>query len=417
MNWKEGPPPPMRFPNQSSATADPTFVDRAVAKLLAAGAVQSCSSDDLMVVSPLGVVQRRGKKRLIFNLRYVNDHDELEGTQFRYESILLARDVLHHGDWLFTIDLESAYHHVDMHPSTWPYMGFCWGGQHYRFVVLPFGLARACWVFTKLTRELTERWRQNGIRLIHYLDDFLFACRRDRVLLGMLQHRVLSDLGDAGFSVSIPKLLLDAICTRLFIGFELDTIAGRLRVSPDRACEFRKNVEVLMAHGNHARVKVLEQTAGQLASMGPAIGHAGRLFCRNIYADIARADGREYCMLSKGAMADLGFWLHRWDEVHGRPLWPDTLIAPLVVMCDASGHGWGAHTMRQLLTTEPDWRLLEGMDPSLFEGAQELEDVAHGYFTPEDRVASSTLREALGGAPGHLVTPRPRRQGGELLRG
>ena len=405
LQWKQGPPPPRRFPNQASAVADPQFVDGAIAKLLATGAVQPCDPGELQVVSPLGVVQRRGKKRLIFNLQYVNDHDDLDGTQFKYESILLAREVVHPGDWLFTIDLESAYHHVDMHPSTWPYMGFSWGGQFYRFVVLPFGLARACWVFTKLTRELVERWRANGIRLIHYLDDFLFACRRDLALWCMLQHRVLSDLGDAGFSVSIPKLLLDAICTRVFVGFELDSVAGRLRVSPDRASEFRKNVEILLAHGDHARVKVLEQTAGQLASMGPAIGHAGRLFCRGIYTDIARADGREFCRLSRDSMAELGFWLHRWDEVHGRPLWPDTLIAPLVVFCDASGHGWGAHTMRQLLSTEPDWRLLEGMDPSQFEGALELEDVAHGYFTPEQRVASSTLREALGVLRGTLSLP------------
>ena len=395
LRWRDGPPPAKRFSNQPSAVSDPQFVSEAVAKLLASGAVERCSSDELQVVSPLGVVQRRGKKRLIFNLRYVNSFDDLRDTKFTYESILLAREVLEPSDWLFTVDLEAAYHHVDMHPSAWPFMGFCWDGVFYRFVVLPFGLARACYVFTKITRELVQRWRSIGVRMIHYLDDFLFACRRDMVLWQLLQQRVLGDLDDAGFSVSPPKLHLDAASSRVFIGYGLDTVVGTLRVSPDRAAEFLANVGILLAHKAHARVKALQQTAGQLASMGPAIGHAGRLFCRGIYADIRLADRRQYCKLSPQAIAELEFWLSSWESVHGRPLWPNLLSVPVVVFCDASGIGWGGHSMSQLMSVEPHWGILEGLDPAQFDDVLNSEQVAHGYFTPEDRVKSSTLREAL----------------------
>ena len=80
---------------------------------------------------------------------------------------------------MFTVDLESAYHHVDMHPDSVPYLGFAWRGQHYVFTSLPFGLTTACWVFTKLMRELVGHWRAQGLRLVHYLDDLLFGVQPD----------------------------------------------------------------------------------------------------------------------------------------------------------------------------------------------------------------------------------------------
>ena len=79
--------------------------------------------------------------------------------------------------------------------------------------VMPFGLSPACWVFTKLTNELVGRWRSHGIKLVHYLDDFLFAVAGDATgehsLFKSVQQRVLSDIQAAGFSLSIPKLVLE----------------------------------------------------------------------------------------------------------------------------------------------------------------------------------------------------------------
>ena len=64
------------------------------------------------------------------------------------------------GDFFFTFDLKSGYHHVNVHEDCWPFWGFSWGmGAHKKFFtfrVLPFGLATACYVFTKLMRPLVK---------------------------------------------------------------------------------------------------------------------------------------------------------------------------------------------------------------------------------------------------------------------
>ena len=63
-------------------------------------------------------------------------------------------------DYLFSFDLKSGYHHVDIHSQHQKYSGFAWdmghGLQHYMFKVLPFGLATACYIFTKLLRPLVK---------------------------------------------------------------------------------------------------------------------------------------------------------------------------------------------------------------------------------------------------------------------
>lgn len=121
------------------------------------------------------------------------------------------------------MDLESAYHHVDMHPESIPHLGFCWKGQYYVFCSLPFGLSSACWVFTMLTRELVGSWRAICTRLLHYLDDFLFAVAADpsRSLNNFyaVRRRILTDLAEAGFSTAAEKLELEPAQRRQFLGF------------------------------------------------------------------------------------------------------------------------------------------------------------------------------------------------------
>ena len=43
------------------------------------------------------------------------------------------------------------------------------------FCVLPFGLATACYLFTKLMCPLVKHWRGQGLRAILYLDDDIIA--------------------------------------------------------------------------------------------------------------------------------------------------------------------------------------------------------------------------------------------------
>ena len=47
----------------------------------------------------------------------------------------------------------------------------------YVFTILPFSLATACYVFTKLLQPLVKFWRSQGLRAVLYLDDGIVASK------------------------------------------------------------------------------------------------------------------------------------------------------------------------------------------------------------------------------------------------
>jgi hypothetical protein len=84
--WHDGPQSPWSEPNRDGALAHTEFTTQAVQSLLAKGVARAVT-DRPTVVSPLNVVERRGKLRLTLDLEHVNQHVSREGTKFKYESL------------------------------------------------------------------------------------------------------------------------------------------------------------------------------------------------------------------------------------------------------------------------------------------------------------------------------------------
>ena len=65
--------------------------------------------------SILSVVENSsGEKRLVINLRRLNRF--LFKQKFKYEDLIIAMLLFQRGDYLFSFDLKSGYHHVDIAP-------------------------------------------------------------------------------------------------------------------------------------------------------------------------------------------------------------------------------------------------------------------------------------------------------------
>ena len=149
-------PTPFSKQNQASANLHAQFVHQSVAELLAGGCIKEISEQPY-ICSPLSVVVGSGaKKRLVINLRHLNTF--LWKQKFKYEDLRVAMLLFESGDYLFLFDLKSGYHHVDIADHHCKYLGFAWDGHFYVFTVLPFGLATACYIFTKLLRPLVRYW-------------------------------------------------------------------------------------------------------------------------------------------------------------------------------------------------------------------------------------------------------------------
>ncbi len=394
--WNEwGPPPSHAYANQQGALRHQEFVSKEVADLLARGSIIQTDKPPL-VVNPLNVVEHNGKLRLILDLVYVNYYIRKEGMKFRYEDIRQTSLYFKPDDHMFSVDLEKAYHHVDMHESTWDYLGFSWLGQTYTFTVMPFGLSPACWVFTKLTNELVGRWRALGIRVIHYIDDFLFAVAPDpdgkHSLFKSVQEQVLGDIEASGFSLSVPKLVLDPQKVIQFLGYVVDLGLNRLTVDPKRVVKLKALLRQLLARPRRTHVKDLARVTGLLQSMNYAVGHSTRIFTRSLY-DLMNQKPLHvwnwHVALDEGALYELRFWQSNFDRLHGAPLWLDPHVQT-VLFTDAGAHGWGGflveHGRGQTL------RVPSTLEEYFAAGGSE---VAQGYLDPVEQAQSSTWRELI----------------------
>lgn len=122
-----------RFSNNQSALNNASFVESAIAELVHTHAVVELPFIP-HVVNPLSVsIQSSGKKRLILDLSHVNHF--VWKQKFRCEDWRVLLSYVNKGDYLFSFDLKSAYHHIDIFPDHQTFLGFSWV-----FFLVPFGI-------------------------------------------------------------------------------------------------------------------------------------------------------------------------------------------------------------------------------------------------------------------------------------
>ena len=161
-----------------------------------------------VILNPLTVsVQNSGKKRLILDLRHINLH--VFKRKFKCEGLHIIRDVFSKHFFVFSFDLKSGYHHVDLFPEHRAFLAFSWDfgtgvARYFQFTVLPFGLSSAPFIFTKLLKPLETLWRSHGIPVAIFFDDGVGAGQSVEAAIDN-SSVVQSDLARAGFQINHEK--------------------------------------------------------------------------------------------------------------------------------------------------------------------------------------------------------------------
>ena len=70
----------------------------------------------------------------------------------KYEEFTTFREYLTEGSFMFSFDLKSGYHHIEIFQEHCQFLSFSWTEKgvtrFYVFLILPFGLASAGYIFT-----------------------------------------------------------------------------------------------------------------------------------------------------------------------------------------------------------------------------------------------------------------------------
>ena len=288
------------------------------------------------------VPKATGGWRPVLDLSTLNNY--LIHKHFRMETAASIRDAICPRDWAVSLDLKDAYFHLLIHEADRKFLRFTWRGKVFQFCAVPFGLAPAPWLFTKITKELCLVVRGQGIRLKVYLDDWLLLAQSSDQCLQQLQV-VLNLCLKLGFVLNNEKSDLVPAQRFLYLGMWFDTLSWTVAPSPQRVSRFQEAL-FLARSSRTIPARALASLLGSMESMSLLLS-LGRLHKRQVQ----RFFMREW---TKGSM----MWSHliplgdefkkattQWLNVEwlsqGVPI---TLPPPQeVLFTDASQMGWGAH--------------------------------------------------------------------------
>ena len=396
--------------NNKSARDNPKFVSQEIEKLRIKGCISQVNHQP-EVVNPLTVAYNKtNKPRLVLDCRHVNPH--LFQFKFKYEDGSVARKMFNQGEFVFNFDLKSAYHHVMIHPDDRSYLGFSWNGIYYQFNVLPFGLATAGFIFSKITREVVRSWRGQGIKVIMYLDDGLGGAESYDDAC-MVSTRIRNDLIELGFLIAEEKCKWGPCQSLVWLGLVWDLKEGKLRLTQERVDKILESVENLfhVLKGNALRlvkVKHLASIVGRLISAQAVMGEQVRLRTRHAYYCIlGRASWQAPVVVSKEAENEMVFWHENLNVMNrtGSDICQVTSdeACDAKMFCDASGQGYGGFVTLgfdefpdeeqmhgvwnlQEQNESSTWRELESVNRVLHESLSHIENKCTEVYTDNKNV-------------------------------
>ena len=157
-------------------------------------------------VSSLFMVPKKGGgQRPVINLKALNNF--VEYSHFKMEGIHMLRDLLRKDDYMVKLDLKDAYFTVPVWINHQKYLRFLWKDTMWEFACLPFGLASAPRVFTKIMKPVVGMLHKMGVRLIVCLDDILIMAE-SKQLANRHAQLVFSTLENLGFVVNYEKSVM-----------------------------------------------------------------------------------------------------------------------------------------------------------------------------------------------------------------
>ena len=165
------------------------------------------------------VPKKSGGFRLVIDLSELNEH--LSEVSFTMDTLKLIKSTATQGMWATSLDFSDAYHHIPINPAFRIYLCFQVGNRRFMYLVLPFGLSTAPWVFTEVAKQV-KIWSAGRLRsLFQYLDDWLSLFRRRSMAVLQTQQLVrlcchLGLLVNHAKSELVPKQSI------VFLGERLD---------------------------------------------------------------------------------------------------------------------------------------------------------------------------------------------------
>ena len=311
------------------------------------------------VVSPLSFAENRTKKRLILDLSVLNNFVRKE--KIRFEDHNVASQYFTKDCYCIKFDLCSGYHHIDIAAEFQTYLGFQWEGDYCCFTVLPFGLSSAPFIFTKCLRPMVKLWRENGLKIVLYLDDgLLMAPSYDTCNLASTFVR--DSLSQAGFHINCEKSVFIPTQDIEWLGLRWNSKLFELSIPQRRVDDVKACLLRVIPLLPHISYRQLAQVTIKLISLSPVLGSICRLMTRYCYMTVSSRTSwdKRIINLDPSVLYELHFWLKNVSRFNSKKM-KEIQRSHLVIFSDASDVAAGAFTVE--ICNKVFHRMWENMRP------------------------------------------------------
>ncbi|KAG0753936.1 hypothetical protein G6F24_012711 [Rhizopus arrhizus] len=323
--------------------SDQQAVNEAVNKFLTAGIIEYMPNQSENYLSKFFTIQESTKRRPILDCQRLNQHIQCE--HFKMEGVPALREIIEKDDFLCKIDLKDAYTVVPIHQDSRRFLTFKNEGIVYQYRSLAFGLNVAPRLFSKLMRYAIEPLRQEGIRLVYYLDDICLLGKSKEELTTTSQ-KVIAHLQKLGFIINMEKSVLIPSQMQEFLGFQFNTKKMKITVPIQKINRLLQRIKQASQPVQRS-CRWIAGLLGKVTSMIPAIGEA-LLHIRYLQRDLAKSlhlnhqNWERPCYLSRQSLQELLWWKESVSMKNGLPIQTMEVPTPqITIYTDSSETGWG----------------------------------------------------------------------------
>ena len=377
-------PVPLDFPSYRGNPEKFLALQEEVSQLIKKEAIEEVKDNSPGFYNRLFLVMKAsGKWRPVLDVSRLNDY--VVKTKFSMETTQSVLDSIQQGDWMVSMDMQDAYFHIPIHPSSRKFLRFTFNQRTYQFRALCFGLTTAPQVFTRVLAPLAKIVHLAGYQILLYLDDWLVIGKSIQEVLRAKEF-VLQVAKKLGILINLDKSLLTPTQVIEYLGMKID--ANLFWVSPsDKRCLSAEKILREFLASDVQQAKSWQSLLGHLSSLEKFIP-GSRLRMRPLQYHLNRCWDRESQKALIPVPPDLRPYLTWWlaPQRLSRGFSLQKENPALQLYSDASREGWGA--------------TIEGIHLS---GKWSLQDKRHHINTLELKAIWLALREVTNLVEGKTI--------------
>lgn len=318
-------------PNNASARAEPKVVEDLVSQMIDEGIVEIVKVKP-HCVSPLGLVKKAledgsFKYRLVFDAsRCVNL--KLEEKHVSLAHLEKALELTEADDYQSIFDLKSCYYHLKIFQPHQKYLGACFmlkGKKvYFQYKHLPFGLASAVHVITKIMKPIISKIQGLGIKFSIYIDDGRFLATSVEQA-DQFRDRVYEVLTRSGWQISVEKSDKkgQASKKKKYLGFIIDTSLMKVSADAQKVVKVKEMIRESRADSVVA-IRRLAKVLGNIIGLLPSHGFAARVASKSGYAliekHISEFGWKGHVCLDQATKDEWDFFLTAIESNNGMPI-------------------------------------------------------------------------------------------------